>query len=72
MRNVPQRVQKKDVEILQLRKRGLWDRTMIGQISRAAEAKAINLSVAVNHRDWLEAGAEQIDRTVERLKLDLS
>src|ERR1700691_2625078 len=38
MRDVSQRIQKQDVEILQLRERGLRHAAVIGQISGAAEA----------------------------------
>src|ERR1700690_411918 len=72
MWRVPQRIQKQDVEILQFRQRSLGDTAVIRQIRSAAKAEAINLSIAVDHRDWLKACPEQLDRSLKRFEFDLS
>src|ERR1700730_42844 len=58
MRLVPQRIQKKNVEALQLVKRRFWNLAVIGEISRASKAVAVNLRLTMNQSHRLEARTE--------------
>ena len=68
---VPQRIQKQDVKILQLCQRSLGNIAVIGQISRAAKAKTVDLGLAMDHGDGFNMRAEQIQRSMEWFRLDL-
>src|SRR5580692_1034782 len=72
MRDVPQRIQKENVEILQLFQRCLRDAAVIRQVSRTAEAKAINLGFAMDHGDRLKARSEQLNQPLKSFEFNLS
>ena len=71
MRFVPQRIEKQDVQPFQLIERCLRNLAVIGQVSRRPEAVPINLRLPVNQRYWLEARAEYLHRSVDRLEFQL-
>src|SRR5579872_4259243 len=71
MRNMAQRIQKKNVEILQFCQRRFRDAAVICQISRAAKTKAINFCLAVDHRDGIKARTKEFNRPTKRLEFDL-
>ena len=58
MRLVAQRIQKKDVEVSQLLQRLGRNLAVVGQIGGRSETETKNRSIAVDHRQRLEARAE--------------
>ena len=66
VRLVAQRIQKQNVESLQLFQGAFGDITVVSQIRRRAETKAINLCIAMNKRDGLEDCTKQFQQAFER------
>src|SRR5689334_15153585 len=60
---VTQRVEEKNVQIAQPVERRVGNRAEVGEISRTAETKAKDLSVAVEDRHGLKSRAEQRQRS---------
>src|ERR1700676_5502830 len=71
VRLVAQRVQKQDVEISQLLQRFGRTLAVIGQIGGRSETETKNRSIAVDHRQRLEARSEQFDGAVDGMKVNL-
>src|SRR5579864_1430893 len=71
VRLVAQCIQKQNIEVFQLRQRRYRDLTMVGQVSRRAKTKAINLRVAMDQSDRLESRTKQLQRPLQRAHLDL-
>src|SRR5882762_1982002 len=71
VRLVAQRVKKQDVKASQLLQRFGRDLAVIGQVGGGSEAETENRSIAVDHRQRLEARSEQFDGAVDRMKIDL-
>src|ERR1022692_102059 len=71
MRRVAQRVQKQNVESAQFLQRFGGDFAVIRQVSRRSEPETENRGVAVNHRQWLEARAEEFDAPFDQMQVDL-
>src|SRR5208337_3963215 len=68
MRLVPQRIQKKNVQSLQLGKRRLRNFTVIREIGRFAEKKSVDLRLSMNQSHGLEARAKDFHRPIDRPK----
>src|ERR1700683_2192448 len=71
MRLVPQRVQKKNVETLQLVERCLWNFAVVGEIRRGPKAIAVNFRVAMNQAHRFEGRPEKLPRAVDRTQFQL-
>src|SRR5271156_6617969 len=71
MRFMPQRVQKKNIQSLQLMERRLRYLAVIGEIRRASEAEAVDLRFSMNQSHRLEARPKKVHRTVNRPQLQL-
>src|ERR1700676_2386855 len=71
VRLVAQRVQKQDVYVSQLLQRFGRTRAVIGQLGGRSETETKNRSIAVDHRQRLEARSEQFDGAVDRMKVNL-
>src|SRR4051794_36695144 len=71
VRLVPQRVQEKDIQSTQLwlaRRRNVAE---VSEVSRVAEAKAMDLVIAMHHADGLDARAEKFEGLSNIQQLDL-
>ena len=66
MRLMPQRIQKQNVQALQLAQRGIGDLAVICQIRRRAKALSINLGFAMDHYNGLEPHPKYVYRAVDR------
>src|SRR6266852_1109371 len=71
VRLVTQRVQKQDIEVSQLLQRFRRDLAVVGQVGGRSETETKNRSIAVDHRQRLEARSEQFDGAGDRMKFDL-
>src|SRR5580700_6315995 len=70
MRLVAQSVEEEDIEILQVRHRGLGNLAEIGQIGGGAEAISVDLRFSGNHGGGLEDRAEELERARDRFQLE--
>src|SRR5580698_9457915 len=68
MRLVTERVQKKNIEVVQLGQRSLGNLAVIGQVGRSAGAKAIDFGFAMDDGDRFESGAEKHQGPVDGLQ----
>ncbi len=70
MRLVAQAIEKQDIKVLQAGERCFGDVTEIGEIGGAAEAVSEDFSFPVNHWNWLEGAAEQLENSMDRLEFE--
>src|SRR5208282_2191882 len=70
MRLVAQRIQKQNVEAPQLLQRFGRDLAVIGQVGGRSETETDDRSFPMDHRHWLEARAEQLDRALDWLQVN--
>src|SRR6266436_5035867 len=68
---VAQRVQKQDVEVSQLLQCFRRNLAVVGQVGGRSETETKNRSIAVDHRQRLEARTEQFDGAVNGMKINL-
>src|ERR1017187_10083748 len=68
---IAKRIQKKDVEVVELLQRFDGALPVIGQVSARAETEADDRGLAMNHCQRLKARPEQFDRPVDRLQVNL-
>src|SRR5664279_4173743 len=71
MRMVPQRIEKQDVESLQLLQRLFWDVAEVREVCGRAEAIRLDRDVSVEHLQWCEDCSEEVHRPIDRAQLHL-
>src|SRR5215471_9070440 len=64
------RIEKQNVQAAELRHRVGWNLTEIGEVGGASEAKAVNLSLAVQQLHGKKVGSEQSQLAIQRLQLN--
>src|ERR1051326_3825495 len=71
VRFVAERVEEKNVEVLQqsLRRRG--NLAEVCQVGGAADTESADLRIAVHHGDWHKLCSEQLQRSLELVQFDL-
>jgi hypothetical protein len=70
MRHMTQRVEKQNVETVQLLQRGGRNFAVIGEIGSRSATEAEDWSFSVYYRQRLEARAEKLDRSVDGMQID--
>ena len=69
VRLMPQCIEKQNVEAFEFMHRGLGNFAVVSEVGGRAEAISVNLALAVNQNDRLEAHAENVDGAVDGTEL---